>query len=214
MQNKFISILMFCFFNILFLKYSFAEVDPYILPRVVAVENKIYEPKYDLTFNLGVLPLDAFYKGYVAGLSYTHNINSYLSWEVLNGMYSENQDTGLKKDLIDNFDVEPTGILDSVNYLAVSSIVYTPIYSKNLFFNTTVRHGSLSFVGGAGTIQYLSGDSGVLFGGGLILRFFSSKLLSYKLDTRLYGHTAENKSSNLLLLIAFGFSFDFASEKN
>lgn len=187
--------------------------DPYLLPKVVAVENKLYEPKYDLTVNVGVLPLDAFYKGLTVGASYTYSINSFLAWELFNAQYSSNEDTGLKKDLISNFNVQPTGILDEINYFVVTSLVYTPIYSKNLFFNETLKHGSISFIGSGGSVRFQSGDNGALFGGGLMLRFFSSNWLSYKLDTRVFTHTAKNKSSDLLLSVNFGLSFEFGENK-
>jgi outer membrane beta-barrel protein len=188
--------------------------DPFILPKVVAVENKLYEPKYDLTGQLGVLPLDAFFKAVTAGLSYTYYMNSYLGWEVLNGHYASVEDTGLKKDLLSNFSAKPVGILDSIKYMATTSIVYTPIYSKNLFFNESLRYSSISFIGSAGTVGFTSNDNGALLGMGLVVRFFSSQSISYKFDSRLYYHTAKLKSSDLILAIVFGLSYEFGSKKN
>lgn len=188
--------------------------DAFALPKVVAVENKLYEPRYDLTGHVGVLPLDAFYKAVVSGLSYTHYFNSYLGWEVINGHHASVEDTGLKKDLLSNFSAKPIGILDSIKYMATTSLIYTPIYSKNLFFNESLRYSSISFVGSLGTVGFSSNDNGLLVGTGLIVRFFSSQKLSYKFDTRLYYHTAKLKSSDLILSIIFGLSYEFGDNKS
>lgn len=184
------------------------ETDPFDLPQVMAVENKKFNPWRDITLQAGVLPLDAFYKGLSVGVSYTHNFNSYLAWEMINANYTSTQDTNLKRDLLDNFSARPKGILDSVKYYATTHLVYTPIYSKNLLFNKDVMYGEWSFVGGGGTVGYNSGESALLVGGGLVARFFSSETFSYKVDGRLYYQTAPNKSSDLLLMINFGLSFE------
>ncbi len=191
-----------------------ANEDAFLLPKVVAVENKLYEPKYDLTLNLGFLPLDAFYKAVTGGFSYTYSMNSYLAWEILNGQYASVEDTGLKLDLLKNFNARPAGILDSIQMMAVTSLVYTPIYLKSLFFNETLRHGTIDLIGSLGTVGFNSGDTGVLFGGGVSFRFFKSQSFSYKFDTRLYSHTAKNKSADLILAILFGFSFEFSDKKS
>ncbi|MBK7962863.1 MAG: hypothetical protein IPK04_17720 [Bdellovibrionales bacterium] len=114
----------------------------------------------------------------------------------------------MKRDLINNFSVKPQGILDSIKYHVATHVVYTPIYSKNLLFNNEVMHGEWSFVGGAGMVGYTSGDTAPMYGGGLIGRFFKSNIVSYKFDARIYAQTAQNKSSDLLLMLNIGMSFE------
>lgn len=190
---------------------SHAKVDPFDLPQVVAVENKKFNPLKDVTAFAGVLPLDAFYKSVILGVSYTQAYNSFLSWEVINAGYAFNQDTNLKNDLVDNFKVKPQGILDSAQYMLTSHLVYTPIYSKNLLFNQDVIYGEWSLVAGGGALGYESGDIAALVGGGLIARFFKSERTSYKFDGRLYYQTAQNKSSDLILLLSLGMSFELGN---
>jgi outer membrane beta-barrel protein len=186
--------------------------DPYELPTVVAVEHKKFEPRHDITAWAGIMPLDAFYKALEGGASYTYGWKGYLRWEVLNGQLTTTQDTGLKKDLIDDFDVQPTGILDSVKYHLTTNLVYTPIYSKNLFFNQKIFRGELSFVGGGGLVGFNSGDTAPMIGGGVVLRYFWSEQTSFKFDSRLYYHTAQYKSSSVLLMINFGYSIDLGAQ--
>lgn len=189
--------------------------DPYELPPVVAVENRLYDPRHDLTISAGILPLDAFYKAYSAGLAYTYGWQGFLRWETLNANYCTSQDTGLKQELLDKFRAQPTGILESIRWTLSTNLIYTPIYAKNLLFNRSIVHGEFSGLFGAGLVGWSSGDSAPMVGGGLVLRFFKSESVSFKLDNRLYYHFGKNKSSELLLAITLGLSFELghSSEK-
>lgn len=182
-------------------------------PKVVAIENRLYNPKNDLTLDIASLPIDAFFKGIAPGLTFTHAFTPYLGWEILRVHSSNNQDTNLRKDLVENFNVRPQGVLDSVQLTASTNIVYTPIYSKNLLFNEKLVHGALSLVAGAGTVKFTSGDTASKFGGGMYYRFFSSPILSYKLDGRIYAHQGKKKSSDMIMYISFGVSYEFGDNK-
>jgi outer membrane beta-barrel protein len=186
--------------------------DPYQLPVVVAVDNKKFNPVHDFTLLAGSMPLDSFYKAYDFAFSYTYGWKNYLRWEVINAGITTTTDTGLKRDLIENYGAQPVGILDSIKSVYTTNLVYTPIYSKNLFMNDTIIRGELSFVGGGGIVNFKSGDRGNLYGGGIILRYFWTPAVSLKLDTRLYAHNAANKSSNSALIINFGLSYSLGSE--
>lgn len=200
------------YFLIFFVATAFAEteksVDAFDLPQVVAVENRMYQPKSDVTLSFGILPLDAFYKALTVGLSYDHDIGDSWTWGVINGQAAFTSDTGLKKDLISNFGVQPQGILDYIRYYVTSDLIYTPIYGKNLLFNKSILRTEMSLISSAGAVSFNSGDMVPMVGVGGQIRFFSSESLSYKFDTRLYYHMAANKSSNFVLNISFGASFD------
>lgn len=181
--------------------------------EVTALEDRLYNPKYDVTANLSILPLDAFYKGFAGGVSYTHSYASSWSWEILNANLDSKSDTNLKRDLVEKFKVEPDGILDFIDWYALTSVVYTPGYTKTLMFNRSLLYGSFSLVGGAGWAHFSSGDAAPMFGGGLIFRVFHSKRMSSKLDTRLYFHNAPGKSSDNVLIITYGLSFELGDHK-
>lgn len=184
------------------------KTDAYDLPEVVVVENRQFQPVSDFGVHIGLLPIDAFYKALSVGLNYNKVIDSAWSWEIVNFQAAFKQDTGLKSDLINNFSVKPTGILDFVRNYGTTSVVYTPIYGKNLFFNKNIVHSELGFILGAGVINFNSGDSAPIIGTGAQLRFFKSQTFSVKFDSRIYFHTASNKSSNFLMDVGFTFSFD------
>lgn len=192
----------------LYAQQSTNKTDAYDLPEVVVVENRQYQPASDFGIHIGVLPMDAFYKALSLGFNYDRVVDSAWTWEVVNFQGAFKQDTGLKSDLINNFSVKPTGILDYVKNYGTTSAVYTPIYGKNLFFNKSIVHSELGFLLGAGVINFNSGDSAPIFGTGAQLRFFKSQTFSIKFDSRIFFHMASNKSSNFIMDVGFTFSFD------
>lgn len=188
-----------------------APSEAFDAPKVVAVEPRMFSPQHDVTAQLSILPLDAFYKGFAAGVSYTYSGSSAWSWEIVNANLNSKSDTNLKRDLTEKFNVRPQGILDHVTWYGTTNAIYTPIYSKNLLFNKDLLYGSSSFVFGGGMVGFSGGDTAALLGGGAIIRVFHSPRRSSKFDFRLYMHTASGKSSDMILLLTYGLSFELGS---
>ncbi len=189
------------------------KTDAFDLPQIVAVEKKMFDPKSDFTATLGILPLDAFYKAASLGFEYTRTLSENYRWGIINANAAFTSDTGLKKDLLTNFAVQPQGILDTIKYYVSSDLFYTPIYGKNLLFNQTVVRSEMSVILSAGAVQFNSGGTIPMIGAGGQLRFFSSSTLSYKFDTRLYYHFDSTKNSNFILNLGLGVSFDSPQER-
>lgn len=185
----------------------------YSLPQIVAVEARIYNPKSDLTLWTGVLPLDDFYKALTLGLGYTISLSDNYKWGIINGHAAFTSDTGLKKDLLKNFSVQPQGILDYIKYYTTTDLLYTPIYGKNLLRSQTVIRTEMSLLLSGGIVFFNSGNTAPMAGFGGQIRFFSSPSLSYKLDSRIYYHMDPAQSSSFLLNIGFGVSFDNADSR-
>jgi len=151
-----------------------------------AVQEREYRLNHELAFGVGVLPLDAFYKGLLLQLSYTTHFSDHLAWQVARGAYSYNVDTGLRKQLIRDFSVNPTAF-EEVQYMVGSDIIWSPFYGKTAFLNKSVSHFEVFLIGG-GSILNLANSTGgpgifrpaVNFGLGA--RLFSNKHLSYRLD--------------------------------
>lgn len=188
-----------------------ALADAYDIPKAVALENRKYTIVHDLTFAAGYLPIDSFNKSFTLNTSYLYNFKTYAGWEVINASLCSNQDTGLKSNLLNNFGALPTGFLDYYTSIVTTNFVYSPIYAKNLFFNEKVVNSETSFVGGGGMVGFNSGATAPLFGVGMINRYFLSDSTSLKLDARVYYHTASGKSSNMILMLSVGYSFNFGS---
>ncbi|MEZ4873699.1 MAG: hypothetical protein R2827_15950 [Bdellovibrionales bacterium] len=187
-----------------------SDVDQlFVTPPMKAVEQRAYQVDQEIIVNIGVAPLDAFNKSFLAGLTYHKTFGDIWGWEVINAQAASNSNTGLKKDLLDNFGVEPEGILDFITTIFSTGVTYTPIYAKNLWFNKSVVYGELTFVGAAGAVTFDSGDSAPMVGIGVIPRFYINKRHSFKTDIRLNYHMGEGKSSNALLTINFGWAVHF-----
>ena len=159
----------------------------YDLPKLVAIQNRPYYVNKDLTLQIGVLPSDPFNTGLTTGLTYTHYFKDYIGWEIVNINYNFNKETSLKQD-INNLNVDINkdlnNRLDYMTYYMTTSLVYTPIYAKNLFFNEKVIHGEINFTLGAGLTRLKEVGFRPLIVVGTFLRFFSRPNRSWKFDFR------------------------------
>ena len=153
---------------------------------IQAVQERQYRLNHELAFGIGVLPLDAFYKGLLAQLSYTTHFSDQLAWRVVRGAYSYNVNTGLRTQLVRDFNVNPTAF-EQVQWMVGSDVVWSPFYGKTAFLNRSVSHFEIFFVGGGSVLNLAnsSGGPGVFrpaVNFGLGARLFSSKHVSYRLD--------------------------------
>jgi len=102
------------------------------MPKIVAVEPRLYNPRYDVTAQFSILPIDAFYKGYALGVSYTQSMSSDWSWEIANLNFNSKSDTGLVQKLI-SLNVAPKGFLDPISWYLTSSAIYRLSFKKYSF---------------------------------------------------------------------------------
>ena len=191
----------------------------YELPKIVAVQNRSYFLNRDLNLQIGYLPSDAFNKGYTIGGSYTHFFSDYLGWEVVNANYSFNSETRLKKDLLENFQAEVAnvgfgGVLDYIQWWALTSLVYTPLYTKSLLFNKDVVRGETSFVFGAGGAQFKATGMRPLISAGLYLRFFTRPDRSWRFDFRNNVYFEDSLGAVNTVSLMVGYSMQLGGNKS
>ncbi len=152
---------------------------------VSAVQDRLYRLNHELTLGVGVLPADAYYKGYFAGLSYTYHFTDSFAWQVGRGAYSYNVETGLRRQLERDFGVAPTATAfeDEVQWMVGSDLVWSPLYGKMAFLNRSVLHFQTFLLGGA-TVFKLNRDGGFrpALNVGLGVRFYKSQTVSFRLD--------------------------------
>jgi len=165
--------------------------------RVYAIQKKGYRLKHEVHAAVGVLPMDAFYKGIVVGGGYTYHFSHHFAWEVGQFLTSFNMDTGLKKELQGAFAVEPTSFRE-LSFLANSNLVFTPIHGKMSFLNRSVVRMECYLTAGPGISRYTlfdrAGASGyreeekyyLSANYGIGLRLFLSKRFAARLDIRDY----------------------------
>jgi len=152
---------------------------------VSAVQDRLYRLNHELSLGIGVMPADAFYKGYFAGVGYTYHFNDFFAWQVGRGSYNYNVKTSLRRQLERDFGVVPTATAfeDEVQWMVGSDVVLSPIYGKMAFFNQKVLHFQASLLGGL-TIFKLNTAAGFRPAAnvGVGLRFFTNQNISFRLD--------------------------------
>lgn len=150
-----------------------------------AVQDRLYRMNHELSVGIGVLPADAYYKGYYAGVSYAYHFNDHFAWQVGRGAYSYNVETGLRSQLERDFGVAPTATAfeDEVEWMVGSDLMFSPFYGKTAILNRKVIHFEAFLLGGA-TLFKLNRDGGFRPGAnlGLGIRVFKSDTLSFRLD--------------------------------
>ncbi len=174
-------------------------------PKVIAVQHKDYSLDDEITLNLSYLPIDSFNRYLAVGGSYTHYYTNYLGWEVLNIADSFNSSTGLQSYLTQQYNAS-TEPFNTLNYYFSSSVVYTPFYTKNLFLNSNVFYGDVSFIAGLGIAKF---DSGFINSTdlGLMLRFFLGPASSIRFDIRNYLYFSQGVKTNIAMTIGYSYNF-------
>jgi outer membrane beta-barrel protein len=181
--------------------------------ELYSIEKRDLMGSHELSVNVGTLPMDAFAKGLTLQGSYTYHFTNLYAWEIVGGLYSFNFDTGLKQELKDRFDVQPTELGELMAILN-SNFVLKPLYGKLAITNDKVLTGELYFVlGYAHGFFSAARPAGIDFGVGL--RMFLGKYFSLRLDIRDYMFLPEFKSvsNNLYLSLGLSLTFGFGEEQ-
>jgi outer membrane beta-barrel protein len=177
-----------------------------------AVQRRLFRLGLELNGGVGMLPLNAFDKGFIVDGSVTWHFSSILGWEIAEGGYVFAQlDTGLKQQLMDNFGVQPTALTTPL-FVGSTNLVFTPFYGKLAGLNRSVSHVELFLPVGLALGRYQNPgqwEEGVDVGLGL--RWFVSPQLSLRIDARDFLLTPGLSHVDLTneLLFAVGLSVGF-----
>ncbi|MEW6441117.1 MAG: outer membrane beta-barrel domain-containing protein [bacterium] len=186
--------------------------------QVYAIQKKPYRLKHELHAAVGTLPMDAFYKGVTLGGGYTYHFTHHFAWEVFQILYSQNVDTGLKKDLEDQFAVEASSFRE-VDLLANTNVVFTPLYGKVTWLNRKVIRMEVSVTAGGGVARYTEfereGASGfsedtqykLSANFGMGLRVFMNQRFSLRLDMRDYMNFVDGVDNVAYFGLGLGWNF-------
>lgn len=145
-----------------------------------AVEDREYRMNHELTLGVGVLPLDAFYKGVTLNVAYTYHFTDTFAWQVGRGSYSYNLNTGLRSQLERDFNVLPTQF-EEVQWLVGSDLVWSPVYGKTAILNRKVAWFEGFLVGGGSVVKLTTGFRPAI-NVGVGARLFTSKWVSFRFD--------------------------------
>lgn len=177
-----------------------------------AVQNRHYQGTNELSLLVGILPLDAFTKGFTLGGSYTLHISDSWAWEVAQFLHSFPFDTDLRAKLeaIEPDGLEPTPF-EIVENLLTTNIVFKPVYWKGALLNDTIIHGEIMFVLGGG-LGWFTRSRRVAVDYGMILRVYLARWLSVRLDVRhhiFFSDSITNLDVQHELLTQLGLSAQF-----
>jgi hypothetical protein len=107
------------------------------------IQKRLYRLDHELSLGWSYLPLDPFYKGYGAHLSYTIHFNHLLALELFRVGWAWNLDTPLKTKLIDQMpDISPAEF-PAVVFFENTNLVLKVLYGKQTLFNRVVLHFEL-----------------------------------------------------------------------
>lgn len=160
---------------------ALAQIEELENPGTVsAVQQRAYRMQHELNLSVGVLPLDAFYKGLYAQVGYTAHFTDGFAWQIARAAYSYPVKTGLREQLERDFGVLPTSF-DEVQFFFGSDLMWKPFYGKFSVLNRWVLHGEAFLMVGASLFKFTNvWRPGVNLGGGG--RIFLNRYLSLRLD--------------------------------
>jgi outer membrane beta-barrel protein len=153
--------------------------------KLYAVQNRKYLANHEFSLAVGVVPMDAFYKGVTGTFSYTYHFDDFWAWEIASATYSLNIETSLRRELQDNFGVRPTEFPE-LNFFVGSNLVIKPLYGKMVYLNDSLIYGELFITAGPTVAQYENAGVFIGLNAGLGLRVYLSKSFSIRLDVRDY----------------------------
>jgi len=97
------------------------------------IQKRGYELDHEVSLGWAYLPLDPYYKGYGASLSYTIHFGHLMALELFRVGFSWNLDTSLKTKLIDQMpNISPTEF-PAVVFFENTNLVFKLLYGKQTF---------------------------------------------------------------------------------
>ncbi len=113
------------------------------------IQKRGYELNHEVSLGWAYLPLDPYYKGYGASLSYTIHFGHLMALELFRVGFSWNIDTSLKTKLIDQMpNISPTEF-PAVVFFENTNLVFKLLYGKQTFLNRAVLHYEIFATAGA-----------------------------------------------------------------
>ena len=160
---------------------ALAQIEELENPGTVsAIQQRAYRMQHELNLSVGVLPLDAFYKGLYAQVGYTAHFTDHFAWQIGRAAYSYPVKTGLREQLERDFGVLPTAF-DEVQFFFGSDLIWKPFYGKFSVLNSWVLHAEAFLMLGASLFKFTNvWRPGVNVGGGG--RIFLNQYVSLRLD--------------------------------
>ncbi len=150
--------------------------------KIQAVETFSNPRSHEISFGVGILPLDAYYFGFGVSGGYTYYLNQNIGWEVLNLGYVFSVQKDLTSQLADKFGAKPETI-EKLEYLVASSLVFTFAQGKSVLFGEYLQRVRSSLFIGPGFVK-TSQASKVAANLGARFDTFIGDSLTWRLEVR------------------------------
>lgn len=146
---------------------------------VSAVQERAFRMQAELDLSIGILPLDAFYKGLYVQAAFGYHFTDTLAF-MGRFAYAYSLRTGLREQLERDFGVLPT-TFEEVQFFGGGDLIWTPFYGKLAVLNRSVVHGELFLLVGATVFKFTNAVRPAI-NAGLGARVFASRWVSVRLD--------------------------------
>ncbi len=152
---------------------------------VYAVQRRPFLRGHEFNVSLGVLPLDALYKGITLGFGYAYHFNSVVGWQIAHFQYSFNVDTPTVNELNTKFMTVPSRV-PPVQYLLDSSVLLTLLAGKAVLGQRRLLNAEIDLIVGPAA-AFLENQQLVFgFDAGLGFRAYLSRRWSARVEVREY----------------------------
>jgi outer membrane beta-barrel protein len=182
--------------------------------NVYAIQTRAFKMNHEFSLSLAFLPLDAFYKYFGLSGHYVFHFNNIWAWEAVHFTFTQylKIDTGLKKQLIDNWEATPIGKLRRLDMTLDTNLMVKPFYGKLTLMNGLVIYSEAYFLVGVGTQKYQVWRPA--FDVGMGMRIYINKKFSLRLEVREYVDIENNSNLNSTLYFGLGICYNaFADDE-
>ena len=195
--------------------------DPGQEEQVDAIQNRLYQRSHEIGLAAGYIPDDNFFEAFPVGGYYMFTFNEHFAWEVARAQWIFTNEKDVKKDLENEFGVQPSEFSEP-KYMLHSNLVFTPFYGKDAFFNRKIINHQIFFVVGGGVVHYdnetgfsdTSSETAPSLSLGAGIKFFLSENWAANLDLRNYTNFRENETENRIYLgLGLAYRFDLSPRK-
>jgi len=181
--------------------------------KVYAIQDREYRMNHEFSVSVAFLPLDAFYKFFAVSGHYVLHFNDLWAWEAIHFSFSKYMDidTGLKKQMSDDWDVSATDT-PKLDYMLDTNLMIKPMYGKVALFDSWLVYLETYFLIGLGaeklqTAWFPAANLGVG------MRVFITNTISLRFEVRDYLYLAEGAVDSTLYF-GIGFCYNaFSDEK-
>ena len=180
--------------------------------KVYAIQDREYRMNHEFSVSVAFLPLDAFYKFFAVSGHYVLHFNDLWAWEAIHFSFSKYMDidTGLKKQMSDDWDVSATDT-PKLDYMLDTNLMIKPMYGKVALFDSWLVYLETYFLIGLGaeklqTAWFPAANLGVG------MRVFITNTISLRFEVRDYLYLAEGAVDSTLYF-GIGFCYNAFSEE-